>query len=65
MSVITTIGLDLAKHVGPIDERIPLNGTDGPSEMSEPIDLAPPDPGCLARSKPWRPVHQRPKNRRG
>ena len=20
----------------------------------------PPDPGCLARSKPWRPVHQRP-----
>ena len=30
--------------------------TDGPSE---PIDLPPPDPGC-ARSKPWRPVHQRP-----
>jgi len=22
--------------------------------------LGPPDPGCLARSKPWRPVHQRP-----
>jgi len=22
--------------------------------------LPPPDPGCLARSKPWRPVHQRP-----
>src|SRR5262245_143048 len=44
-------------------KSISLNGckgTDGPSEMSEPIDLAPPDPGCLARSKPWRPVHQRP-----
>jgi hypothetical protein len=34
--------------------------TDGPSETLEPIDLPPPDPGCLARSKPWRPVHQRP-----
>jgi hypothetical protein len=35
--------------------------TDGPSEtLVEPIDLPPPDPGCLARSKPWRPVHQRP-----
>ena len=34
--------------------------TDGPSETPEPIDLPPPDPGCLARSKPWRPVHQRP-----
>jgi hypothetical protein len=35
--------------------------TDGPSEtLEEPIDLPPPDPGCLARSKPWRPVHQRP-----
>jgi hypothetical protein len=34
---------------------------DGPSEtLDEPIDLPPPDPGCLARSKPWRPVHQRP-----
>jgi hypothetical protein len=30
------------------------------SETPEPIDLPPPDPGCLARSKPWRPVHQRP-----
>jgi hypothetical protein len=42
-------------------EDDPLNGckdTDGPSET--PIDLPPPDPGCLARSKPWRPVHQRP-----
>src|SRR5262249_24634242 len=35
--------------------------TDGPSEtLVEPIDLPPPDPACLARSKPWRPVHQRP-----
>jgi hypothetical protein len=35
--------------------------TDGPSEtLDEPIDLPPPDPGCLVRSKPWRPVHQRP-----
>jgi hypothetical protein len=34
--------------------------TDGPSETSEPIELPPPDPGFLARSKPWRPVHQRP-----
>jgi hypothetical protein len=34
--------------------------TDGPSETLKPIDLPPPDPGCLARSKPWRPVHQRP-----
>ena len=34
--------------------------TDGPSETLEPIDLPPPDPGCLARSKPWRDVHQRP-----
>jgi hypothetical protein len=31
--------------------------TDGPSETPEP---PPPDPGCPARSKPWRPVHQRP-----
>src|ERR1700730_434043 len=41
----------------------PLNGckgTDGPSETPEPIDLPPPDLPCLARSKPWRPVHQRP-----
>jgi hypothetical protein len=45
------------------DEFISLNeckGTDGSSETPEPIDLPPPDPGCLARSKPWRPVHQRP-----
>ena len=45
------------------DESISLNGgkgTDGPSETPGPIDLPPPDPGCLARSKPWRPVHQRP-----
>ena len=34
--------------------------TDGPSETFEPIELPPPDPGFLARSKPWRPVHQRP-----
>ena len=42
--------------------------TDGPSETLEPIetptlepiDLPPPDPDYLARSKPWRPVHQRP-----
>jgi hypothetical protein len=43
-------------------KSIPLNGckgTDGPSETPEPIDLPPPDPGFLARSKPWRPVHQR------
>jgi hypothetical protein len=45
------------------EKSIPLNGckgTDGPSETPGPIDLPPPDPGCLARSKPWRPVHQRP-----
>jgi hypothetical protein len=45
------------------DEFIPLNGckdTDGPSQTPEPIDLPPPNPGFLARSKPWRPVHQRP-----
>jgi hypothetical protein len=45
------------------DESISLNGgkgTDGPSETPGPIDLPPPDPGYLARSKPWRPVHQRP-----
>jgi hypothetical protein len=45
------------------DESISLNGgkgTDGPSETPGPIDLPPPDPGFLARSKPWRPVHQRP-----
>jgi hypothetical protein len=44
-------------------EDDPLNGckgTDGPSETPEPIGLPPPDPGFLARSKPWRPVHQRP-----
>jgi hypothetical protein len=42
--------------------------TDGPSETLapietptlEPIDLPPPNPPCLTRSKPWRPVHQRP-----
>ena len=48
---------------GEIEDEFPLNGgkgTDGPSETLEPIDLPPPDPGCLARSKPWRPVHQRP-----
>ena len=48
-------------------KSIPLNGyngADGPSETPEPIDLPPPDPGCLARSKPWRPAHQRPKYRR-
>jgi hypothetical protein len=42
-------------------EDDPLNGckgTDGPSETPEPVP--PPDPPCLARSKPWRPVHQRP-----
>jgi len=47
---------------GEIEDE-PLNGckgTGGPSETPEPIDLPPPDPGCLARSKPWRPVHQRP-----
>jgi hypothetical protein len=45
------------------DEFIPLNGckdTDGPSQTPELIDLPPPNPGFLARSKPWRPVHQRP-----
>jgi len=48
---------------GEIEDEFPLNGckgTNSPSETSEPIDLPPPDPGCLARSKPWRPVHQRP-----
>jgi hypothetical protein len=47
---------------GKIEDE-PLNGckgTDDPSETPEPVDLPPPDPGCLARSKPWRPVHQRP-----
>src|SRR5258708_5454455 len=37
------------------DESISLNGckgTDGPSETPEPIDLPPPDPGFLVRSKP-------------
>jgi hypothetical protein len=54
------------KTKGKIEDEFqssPLNGrkgTDGPSETLEPIDLPPPDPGCLARSKPWRPVHQRP-----
>jgi hypothetical protein len=45
------------------DESTSLNGgkgTDGPSDTPEPIDLPPPDPDFLARSKPWRPVHQRP-----
>ena len=48
---------------GEIEDEFPLNGgkgTDGPSETPGPIDLPPPDPGFLARSKPWRPVHQRP-----
>ena len=47
---------------GETEDEFPLNeckGTDGPSETPEPIDLPPPDPGFLARSKPWRPVHQR------
>jgi hypothetical protein len=38
----------------------PDKETDGPSETPGPIDLPRPDPGCLARPKPWRPVHQRP-----
>jgi len=49
------------------EKSIPLNGckgTGGSSETSEPIDLPPPDPGFLAHSKPWRPVHQRPKYQR-
>jgi hypothetical protein len=37
-----------------------LDGKGGPHHNHEPIDLPPPDPGCLARSKPWRDVHQRP-----
>ena len=37
-----------------------LDGKGGPHRNHEPIDLPPPDPGRLARSKPWRPVHQRP-----
>jgi hypothetical protein len=37
-----------------------LDGKGGPHHNHEPIDLPPPDPGFLARSKPWRPVHQRP-----
>src|SRR6266478_2081498 len=48
---------------GEIEDEFPLNGckgTDGPSETPEPIDLPPPDPGFLVRSKPWRPLHQRP-----
>jgi hypothetical protein len=40
--------------------EVEFEDTDGPSETLEPIDLPPPEPGCLARSKPWRPVHQRP-----
>ena len=47
------------------DESISLNGckgADGSSETPEPVP--PPDPPCLARSKPWRPVHQRPKYQR-
>jgi hypothetical protein len=36
-----------------------LDGKGGSHHNHEPIDLPPPDPG-LARSKPWRPVHQRP-----
>src|SRR6476646_10547603 len=30
-----------------------LDGKGGPHHNHEPIDLPPPDPGCLARSKPW------------
>jgi hypothetical protein len=37
-----------------------LDGKGGPHHNHEPIDLPPPNPGCLARSKPWRPAHQRP-----
>jgi hypothetical protein len=37
-----------------------LDGKGGPHHNHGPIDLPPPDPGFLARSKPWRPVHQRP-----
>jgi len=37
-----------------------LDGKGGPHRNHEPIDLPPPDPGCLARSKPYRPMHQRP-----
>jgi hypothetical protein len=37
-----------------------LDGKGGSHHNPEPIDLPPPDPGCPARSKPWRPVHQRP-----
>jgi hypothetical protein len=37
-----------------------LDGKGGPHHNHEPIDLPPPDPGCLARSKPWRPPRQRP-----
>jgi hypothetical protein len=39
------------------------NDTDSPSETPL-TDLRSPDPPCLARSKPWRPVHQRPRYQR-
>jgi hypothetical protein len=32
---------------------------DGPSETPPPDPAPPPDLECLARSKPWRPMHQR------
>src|SRR5258708_8322068 len=44
-------GLDQA------DSTPDLDGKGGPHRNHEPIDLPPPDPGCLARSKPWRPAH--------
>jgi hypothetical protein len=50
---------------GEIEDEFPLNGRKViTSETPEPIDLPPPDPGFLAPSKPWRPVHQRPKYQR-
>jgi hypothetical protein len=46
-----------------IEDKLTAKDIDEDASVSEtPLNVlpTPPDPGCLARSKPWRPVHQRP-----
>jgi hypothetical protein len=63
--IVRTIVLE-PQEIEIIEDELTAKDTDEDDDaaVSETADLnvlsTPPDPGCLARSKPWRPVHQRP-----
>jgi hypothetical protein len=63
--IVRTIVLE-PQEIEIIEDELTAKDTDEDDDaaVSETVDLnvlsTPPDPGCLARSKPWRPVHQRP-----